>query len=136
MNGNGNRRGTYRQISSRNDSRDRNRQHFRRNFSNDRNRSRKRSPAPKRSGNRHNNSPNSGTRNRLRSRVTTNRDRIRCFRCREYDHFANECPNERTNDSDGYESDSTALHLITTELEAHESFDTIRMVEEEDHLNL
>ena len=29
-----------------------------------------------------------------------NRDRIRCFRCREYDHFANECPNLLTDDSD------------------------------------
>ena len=26
------------------------------------------------------------------SRVTTNRDRIRCFECREYDHFARDCP--------------------------------------------
>ena len=24
--------------------------------------------------------------------VTTNRDRIRCFKCREYDHFARDCP--------------------------------------------
>ena len=124
-------------ITAENDSRDRNRQHFRRNFSNDRNRSRERSPTPRRSGNRCYNSPNLGTRNRLRSRVTTNSDQIRCFRCREYDHFANECPNDRTNDSAGYESDSTTLQLMTTELEAHENFDTIRMVEEEeDHLKL
>ena len=27
------------------------------------------------------------------SRTSTNRDRIRCFKCGEYDHFANECPN-------------------------------------------
>ena len=61
-------------------------------------------------------------------------DRIRCFRCREYDHFTNECPNDRMNDSDRYESDSTTLHLMTTELETYENFETIRMVEE-DHLN-
>ena len=30
---------------------------------------------------------------RLGSRTSMNRDRIRCFKCREYDHFANECPN-------------------------------------------
>ena len=30
---------------------------------------------------------------RLGSRTSTNRDRIRCFKCREYDHFTNECPN-------------------------------------------
>ena len=26
-------------------------------------------------------------------RVSTNRDRVRHFKCREYNHFANECPN-------------------------------------------
>ena len=31
---------------------------------------------------------------RLGSRTSTNRDRIRCFKCRKYDHFANECPNQ------------------------------------------
>ena len=65
-----------------------------------------------------------------------NRDRIRCFRCREYDYFANECPNASTDDSDGYDSDSAALQLMTTEMETHESFDTTRMIEETDHLNL
>ena len=24
-----------------------------------------------------------------------NRDRIRCYECREYDHFARDCPNSR-----------------------------------------
>ena len=24
--------------------------------------------------------------------VSTNRDRIRCYKCREYDHFAKDCP--------------------------------------------
>ena len=48
---------------------------------------------------------NSGTRSRSNSRVTTNRYRIRCFKCREYDHFANEWPNVGTDDSDGHESE-------------------------------
>ena len=26
---------------------------------------------------------------------TTNRDKIRCYECREYDHFARDCPNSR-----------------------------------------
>ena len=26
------------------------------------------------------------------SRVSTNRDRIRCYKCREYDHFTKDCP--------------------------------------------
>ena len=29
-----------------------------------------------------------------------NRDRIRCFKCREYNHFANECLNLIPKDSD------------------------------------
>ena len=45
-------------------------------------------------------SMNLGTRNRSISRVTTNRDSIRCFRCREYDHFAKKCPNTVIDDSD------------------------------------
>ena len=28
-------------------------------------------------------------------RATTDRDRIRCYVCREYDHFARNCPNSR-----------------------------------------
>ena len=52
---------------------------------------------------------NLGTIGRSNSIVTTNRDRIRWFRCREYDHFANECPNTGIDDSDGYESDSAVL---------------------------
>ena len=67
--------------------------------------------------------------------MTTNKDRIRCFRYREYDHFANECPNTGIDDSDGYKSDSGAFQLMTTEVETHENFDTTRMIEEADHLN-
>ena len=33
-------------------------------------------------------------------RVSTNRDRVRCFKCREYDHFAIECPNLALEESD------------------------------------
>ena len=29
------------------------------------------------------------------SRASTNRDRIRCYNCREYDHFARDCPTSR-----------------------------------------
>ena len=34
----------------------------------------------------------SSSRSRSNSRASTNRDRVRCFKCREYDQFANECP--------------------------------------------
>ena len=51
------------------------------------------------------------------SRISTNRDRIRCFKCREYDHFANECPNQ-TVDSSDRDSDSArsaSLHLADSD---------------------
>ena len=41
---------------------------------------------------RRNDRSTSNGRSRSGSRVSTNRDRIRCFECREYDHFARECP--------------------------------------------
>ena len=65
-----------------------------------------------------------------------NRDRIRCYNCREYDHFTNECPHTVTYDSDGYESDRAALQLITAEAEIHDNFDTTRLNGELDYLNL
>ena len=65
-----------------------------------------------------------------------NRERIRCFRCRKYDHFTNECPNMGTDDSDGYESDRAALQLMTTEADIHDNFDTARLTKELDYLNL
>ena len=34
----------------------------------------------------------SNDRSRSGSRASTNRDRIRCYTCREYDHFAGNCP--------------------------------------------
>ena len=93
---------------------------------------------PRRNDSRRHDSPNAnlGARNRSNSRVTTNRDRIRCYRCREYNHFANECPNTVTDDSDGYESDRAALQLMTVEAEIHENFDIARPNEETDYLNL
>ena len=99
-------------------------------------RTRERSLAPRRIDRRHDRpNTNLGTRNRSKSRVTTNRDRVRWFRCREYDHFANECPNAIANDSDGYESDSAALQLMTAEAE-NDIFDTTRLNGEQDYFNL
>ena len=47
------------------------------------------------SGNYRNHRSNDQSCNRWRSslRADTNRDRIRCFKCREYGHIANDCPN-------------------------------------------
>ena len=102
------RRGNYRcqNYDNRGDSSDRGRVNFRRNFSNDRNdsrdrnrsRTRERSLRPRRNDRRyHSPNTNLGTKNRSTTRFTMNRDRIRCYKCREYDHFANECPNTVTN---------------------------------------
>ena len=54
------------------------------------------------------------SRSRSNSRTSTNRDRVRCFKCREYDHFTNEYPNLVPNDLDR-ESDgarSASLHIL------------------------
>ena len=50
---------------------------------------------------------------RLGSRTSMNRDRIRCFKCREYDHFANECSNLISEDSD--RERSISLHLADSD---------------------
>ena len=50
----------------------------------------------------------SSSRSRSNSRISTNRDRIQCFKCREYDHFADECPNLVPEASDK-ESDGARL---------------------------
>ena len=36
-------------------------------------------------------SSSSNSRSKSGSRASTNRDQIRCFKCREYDHFAKDC---------------------------------------------
>ena len=56
----------------------------------------------------------SSSRSRSNLRASTNRDRALCFKCREYDHFANECPNLVPEDS-GRESDgarSASLQIL------------------------
>ena len=59
----------------------------------DRNRSRERTFTRNYSSSRERSSSNS--RSRSGSRANTNRDRIRCYKCREYDHFVRDCPNSR-----------------------------------------
>ena len=57
----------------------------------DRNRSRERTFV----GNYRRDRSSSNDRSRSESRASMNRDRIRCYACREYDHFATNCPNSR-----------------------------------------
>ena len=73
-------RGNFRNERYNNYNRDRSRpreRSFTRNYNNSRDRS---------SGN---------SRLRSASRASTNRDRIRCYACREYDHFVRDCTNSR-----------------------------------------
>ena len=75
-----NSRGEYRnnRCDGYNRSRDKSREgSFSRNYGNNRDRS------------------SSNSRSRSGSRASTNRDRIRCFNCREYDHFTRDCPTSR-----------------------------------------
>ena len=65
-----------------------------------------------------------------------NRDRIRCYKCREYDHFANECPNIVTSDSEGHESDNTALQVMSTDAEPCDTHDIVSYMEDTEYLNL
>ena len=73
-------RGNYRNERYNNYNRDRSRpreRNFTRNYNNSRDRS------------------SSNSRSRSGSRASTNRDRIRCYACREYDHFMRDCTNSR-----------------------------------------
>ena len=54
------------------------------------------------------------SRSRSNSRVSTNHDRVRCYRCREYNHFASECPNMPTDEEPDYDdADPASLHMMT-----------------------
>ena len=61
----------------------------------------------------------SNDRSRSGSRASTNRDRIRCHMCREYDHFVRDCPNSRE------ERDLEQLqHMLNMEEQDHRSLST------------
>ena len=42
----------------------------------------------------------SNTGSRSGFRASTNRDRNRCFKCKEYNHFAKDCPNVKVTEKD------------------------------------
>ena len=69
------------------------------------------------------------SRSRSNSRVSTNRDHMWCYRCREYDHFASECPNTLTDEETDYEDvDPASLQMISQDYGPIDS--------ERDYLNL
>ena len=84
----GNTRGYSRQDDKRNY---RNERYY--NYYRDRNRLRERNFTRNYNNSRHRSSSNS--RLRSGSRASTNGDRIRCYTCREYDHFTRVCTNSR-----------------------------------------
>ena len=54
------------------------------------------------------------TRSQSNSRVSTYCNRVRCYRCQEYDHFASECPNTPTDKETDYEDiDPPSLQMMT-----------------------
>ena len=54
------------------------------------------------------------SRSRSNSRVSTNCDCIRCYRCREYDHFASECPNTLIDEEPACDdADPASLQMMT-----------------------
>ena len=45
--------------------------------------------------------------------MSTNCDCVRCYRCREYDHFVSECPNIPTDEEPDYDdADPASLQML------------------------
>ena len=72
-----------------------------------------------------------------------NRDRIRCYNCREYDHFAKDCPTsneerkiEQTQKMFNLDEEQMSLKALTTEM--YDSLNKINSLEDmqQGHLNL
>ena len=83
----------------------------------------------------------SNSRLRSGSRANTNRDRIRCFECREYDHFARECPTrqesrETEQIQQMFNMDKDQTILQTPLMDTEEDKMTITLMEARDNLNL
>ena len=54
------------------------------------------------------------SRSRYNSRISTNHDHVKCYRCREYDHFASECPYTPTDEEPDYDdADPASLQMMT-----------------------
>ena len=75
--------------------------------------------------------------------MSTNRDRIRCYKCREYDHFAKDClttKEEREIDQIqqmfNLDEEQTSLRMLATD--TYDSFSQVGSLEEirSAHLNL
>ena len=75
------------------------------------------------------------------SRVSTNRDRIRCFECRKYDHFMRECPTRQASREaeqiqQMFNMDEDQMILETPLMDRDHDEQTITPVETRNNLNL
>ena len=75
------------------------------------------------------------------SRATTNRDRIRCFDCRDYDHFARDCPMTQVNREieqiqQMFNMDKDQTILQTPLMDVDQVGQSISPVETRENLNL
>ena len=82
----------------------------------------------------------SNSKSRSGTRASTNRDRIRCFECSEYDHFVGECPIkqekreiEQIQQMFNLDDEQT---LTQTSLMDIDDEETITPIESEDNLTL
>ena len=117
---NNNTRQSYRGNRFRGNFRGNNRQNSREEYRSERygnsNRDRNRSRGRAFTGNYRKDRSSSNDMSRSGSRASTNRDRIRCYTCREYDHFVRDCPNSRE------ERDLEQLqHMLNKEEQDHRS---------------
>ena len=74
------------------------------------------------------------------SRATTNRDRIICFKCREYDHFTRDCLTTQANREveqiqQIFNMDEDQTILQTPLMDVYQERQTISPVETRDNLN-
>ena len=78
----------------------------------------------------------------MRSVSSTNRDRIRYFKCKEYDHFAKDCPNISDTEKEqskqiwqmlNLEEEKTTLKVLVAD--TYENPIRVNSEETKDHLN-
>ena len=73
--------------------------------------------------------------------MTTDRDRIRCFECRKYDHFARGCLTRKTSREaeqiqQMFNMDEDPTILQTPLMDGDQDEQTVSLIETRDNLNL